>query len=129
MALIKYRLAVKRSNRGLGLFTLQRIPAGKRIIEFVGTIIINEEVKTKGGRYLFGLDDGYAIDGSSRRNTARYINHSCEPNAEAFISGRHIWIWSRRTLEAREEITIDYAPEYFEEFIGSDGCKCERCAA
>jgi SET domain-containing protein len=127
MGLKKYRLKVQRTTRGLGLFTLQAIPTGKRIIEYKGHVITGEEVKTKGGRYLFEIDKNHAIDGSSRRNLARYINHSCEPNAEAYISVRRIWIWSRKALEAGEEITIDYGKEYVEEFIKPEGCKCEPC--
>ena len=77
------RLAVKRTATGLGLFTLKRIPAGRRVIEYTGTLITNEEADEKGGKYLFGLDDKYTLDGSPRSNTARYINHSCAPNADS----------------------------------------------
>ena len=127
MGLKNYLFQVRRTNRGLGLFTVQTIPAGKRIIEFKGKVITSEEVRTKGGRYLFELDENHAIDGSSRQNLARYINHSCEPNAEAYISGRRIWIWSRSPLAAGEEITIDYGEEYVNEFIRPKGCKCKPC--
>jgi SET domain-containing protein len=85
-------------------------------------------VKTRGGGYLFELDENYAIDGSSRQNLARYINHSCEPNSEAYISGKRIRIWSKQALAAGEEMTIDYGEEYVKEFIKPKGCKCEPCA-
>ena len=127
MGLKNYRLKVQRATRGLGLFTLQTIPAGKRIIEYKGPVIARDEVKTKRGRYLFALDERRAIDGSSRQNPARYINHSCEPNAEAYISGRRIWIWSKQALAPGEELTIDYGEEYFKEFIKPQGCKCDTC--
>lgn len=129
MGLKKYRLNVRRTTRGLGLFTLQTIPAGKRIIEYKGPIITGEEVKTKGGRYLFELDEEHAIDGSSRQNLARYINHSCEPNSEAYISGKRIWIWSKQAIGAGEELTIDYGEEYVKEFIEPNGCRCKLCTS
>src|SRR5436853_5047273 len=103
----KLNLAVKRTMTGLGLFTLVPIPKGRRIIEYTGPIVTAEEATQRGGKYYFELDDKHMIDGSSRSNKARYLNHSCRPNAKAYISGRRIWIWSLRRLKAGEEITID----------------------
>src|SRR5438034_966529 len=60
-------------------------------------------------------------------NIARYINHSCRPNAEAVISGRRVWIWSRKKIKAGEEITYDYGAEYFEGVIEPIGCQCQKC--
>jgi uncharacterized protein len=120
-------LAVKRSATGLGLFTLQHIPANKRIIEYIGPIISAEEADRRGGKYLFELDEKRAIDGSSRSNTARYINHACRPNAKAYTSGRRIWIWSLKNIKAGEEITIDYGKEYLDAHIKH--CKCQKCEA
>lgn len=127
MAVNKEALKVKRSVTGLGLFALQAIPRGRRIIEYVGPVISDEESDRKGGKYLFDLGDGRAIDGGARDNLARYINHSCQPNAEAFITGRKIWIWSKSAISAGEEITIHYGRAYYEEFIRPVGCKCPAC--
>jgi SET domain-containing protein len=120
-----YRLAVKRTLTGLGLFTLEPIPADKRIIEYLGPVISAEEADRRGGKYLFELDEKRAIDGSSRSNTARYINHSCRPNAKGYTSGRRIWIWSLRAIKAGEELTIDYGKEYLDEHIKR--CRCAKC--
>ena len=117
--------AIKRTKTGLGLFALRPIAKGKRIIEYLGEIITNEEADRRGGKYLFELDEKRAIDGSSRSNTARYINHSCQPNAKGYTTGRRIWVWSLRAIEAGEEITIDYGKEYLDEHIKR--CKCESC--
>ena len=125
---LKPLLAVKRTTIGLGLFTLRRIPADRRIVEYVGPIISRQGRAVRGGKYLFELEDKRAIDGSSRGNIARYINHSCLPNAEAWASGDLIWIWSQRAIEPEEEITVDYGEEYVEEFIRPGGCKCATCA-
>lgn len=122
------KLTVKRTATGLGLFALQPIAAGKRIIEYTGPLISNEEVERSRGRYFFGVNSRWSIDGSPRSNLARYINHSCSPNAEAIISGRRVWIWSRKKIKAGEEITYNYGKEYFEDLIKPKGCKCQRCA-
>ena len=119
-------LIVRRTKTGLGLFTLRAIPRGRRIIEYFGPVITTEEADRKGGKYLFELDDDHAIDGSDRRNTARYINHSCRPNAKGYTSGRRIWIWSLRAIKSGEQITINYGREYLDEHIKQ--CMCDRCA-
>ena len=123
------RLTIKRTETGLGLFTLEAIPAGRRIIEYVGPIVTSEEVDRRGGKYFFEIDENFAIDGSPRTNLARYINHSCRPNAEAFVSGRRIWIWSKKRIKAGEQITINYGKSYFDDHIRPVGCKCEKCLA
>lgn len=121
------RFAVRRSRTGLGLFALENIPARKRIIEYTGPLIANEEVEKRRGRYFFGVNSKWSIDGSPRSNTARYINHSCAPNAEAIVSGRRVWIWSKKRIKAGEEITYDYGQEYFEDYIRPAGCRCAKC--
>ena len=121
--------AVKRTVTGLGLFALKPIPKGTRIIEYLGPLISNEEVeRRKTGKYFFGINTKWSVDGSARSNTARYINHSCRPNAEAFVTtGYRIWIWSKRNIKAGEEITYDYGKEYFDDLIKPRGCKCVKC--
>lgn len=84
---------VRRTETGLGLFAIKPIPKAKRIIEYTGPRIANEKVEKNYGKYFFGVNTRWSIDGSARSNTARYINHSCKPNAEAVISGGRIWIW------------------------------------
>ncbi|MCA1612916.1 MAG: SET domain-containing protein-lysine N-methyltransferase [Acidobacteria bacterium] len=124
----KLKYAVKRSATGLGLFALESIPAGRRIIEYTGPLVLNAEVEKRRGKYFFGVNSKWAIDGSPRSNTARYINHSCRPNAETFVSGRRVWVWSKRRIGAGEEITYDYGREYFDDHIKPVGCKCVKCA-
>lgn len=118
---------VRRTRTGLGLFATQPISKGKRIIEYTGPRIANGEVEKSNGKYFFGLNTRWSIDGSPRSNTARYINHSCKPNAEAIISRGRIWIWSRKKIRPGEEITYNYGKEYFDDIIRPIGCKCEKC--
>lgn len=116
---------IKRTKTGLGLFTLRPIKTGQRIIEYVGTIITNEEADRRGGKYLFELDEKRSIDGRARSNTARYINHSCRPNAEGLTTGSRIWIWAKRDIKAGEELTLNYGKEYLDMHIKR--CMCEKC--
>lgn len=120
-------LVVKRTATGLGLFTLRDVPPGRRIIEYIGPLVTAEEVARRRGKYFFEINDDYAIDGSPRSNTARYINHSCLPNAEAFVTGKRVWIWSKLEIKSGEEITLDYGEAYFNDYIRPKGCKCVKC--
>jgi SET domain-containing protein len=121
------KFAVKRTATGLGLFTIEPIPRGKRIIEYKGPIVSAEEAAVSNRKYFFDLDDKRAIDGSPRTNLARYINRSCRPNAKGYTTGQRIWIWSLKAIKAGEELTIDYGKDYLDAHIKK--CKCANCAA
>src|SRR5437762_14354710 len=120
---------IKRTATGLGLFAVKPIPAGKKIIEYTGPLVSDAEVERRPtAKYFFGVNSKWTIDGTPRSNTARYINHSCRPNCEALISGRRVWIWSKRNTKAGEDLSYDYGNEYFENIIKPRGCKCKKCA-
>ncbi len=121
------KFAVRRSRTGLGLFTLEEIEKGSNIIQYTGKIICNEEVERHRGKYLFTVDAKRTIDGSCRTNTARYVNHSCRPNSEAIIIQREIWFVAKRKIKPLEEITIHYGKAYFNDYIKTKGCKCNKC--
>ena len=125
----KPKYAIKRTATGLGLIALEPIPYDKRIIEYIGPVLTHEEADKKGGKYLMTIDEKYVIDGSPRSNVARYINHSCRPNARAYRSGARVWIWSLREIKPGEEITYHYGKEYFDDHIKPIGCRCTKCAS
>ena len=113
---------------GLGLKTKIPFKKGDFIIEYIGTKRLNKDIEYHTGKYLFEIDDKYTIDGSPRWNLARYINHSCRPNAEVEISkDDRILIEAIKNIKEGEEITYDYGKEYFNEFIKPIGCKCVKC--
>ncbi len=120
---------VARSRTGLGLFATEPIRKGKFIIEYWGKRVLWKEVEDEDqNRYFFDLNTRWAIDGADRRNTARYINHSCKPNAEPYEVKGKIKIYARRMIQPGEEITYDYGKEYFEQFLEPVGCRCAGCA-
>lgn len=114
---------------GLGLFALEPIPRGAFIIEYVGEVISTEEGDRRAAtnRYIFAVDEVHDIDGSPRWNLARYINHSCRPNADAEEIGGRVFIRAKRNIMLGEEITYDYGKEYFNDFIATAGCRCPKC--
>jgi SET domain-containing protein len=68
---------------GQGPFAAQDIRKGTRIIQDIGEKISSRERARRlaaDNAYIFHLTYRYAIDGQTLDNTARYINHSCDPN-------------------------------------------------
>ena len=118
---------VGRSRTGLGLYATEPIRRGKFIIEYWGKLVRWDDVDNLQSKYLFDLNKRWAIDGAPRRNTARYVNHSCKPNAEPYGVKGKIKIYARRNIAPGEEITYDYGKEYFDEFLAPIGCQCEAC--
>ncbi len=125
---------VGRAKTGLGLFATEAIRKGQTIVEYRGRRISAEqawEIERKGqNRYLFEINKQWTIDGASRRNLGRYINHACKPNAEAVLrrTGKLEFAASRR-IEPGEEITIDYGEDYFDLLLAPKGCRCMACAS
>lgn len=120
---------VKRSTAGLGLFANTTFKRGDFIIEYTGESISHEEADRRGGKYLFILSDTVVFDGKGRENTARYINHSCKPNAEAETDedAGLIRISAKKTILPGDEITYDYGKDYVAAYIKPHGCRCSAC--
>jgi SET domain-containing protein len=122
-----YRLAVKRSRTGRGLFALEPIPRGACIIEYTGRTITDEEWVKSRSRYLFKVTKKKTIDGWDKANTARYINHSCRPNCEIDIHKARVFVMAKRAIKPGEELAYSYGDEYFEQILKPIGCKCLKC--
>jgi SET domain-containing protein len=108
-----------RSKTGLGMFATRPIKRGAYIATYRGRVISDEEAErreARGARYMFELTKKKTIDGSPRWNIARYINHSCKPNAKPVGRKGGIVIVADRRIAPEEEITYDYG-----------GCKCDAC--
>ncbi len=110
--------------KGKGLYALQDFEFGEYLLDYTGEKITTKLADTLDTKYLFELDDEWTIDGEGESNTARYINHSCDPNVEAEVVGDRILIHAARDIERGEELLIDYGDEYFDEFIRPYGCMC-----
>lgn len=106
---------------GRGVFAARRIRKGTRILEYKGERIDNDEADRRYDdsrmkrhhTFLFTLDRNTVIDGatSAGGGDASFINHSCDPNCEAIITGKKIFIHARRTIEPGEELAYDYQYE------------------
>jgi uncharacterized protein len=121
-------LRIARARAGLGLFARVPIRKGQFILRYNGRKIRTDTADDLDTRYLFEINTRCTIDGATRRNTARYINHSCRPNAEVYFVKHVIKIRAIKNIKPGDEITYHYGRNYFTAFIKPVGCKCPPCA-
>jgi hypothetical protein len=124
---------VGRAYTGLGLFATRVIKRASYIATYRGPILTAEEAEERlerqGAKYLFELTKKLTIDGSPRWNVARYMNHSCWPNAKSVINTKEkkITFVALRDIQPGEEITYNYGTEYYKYFLDNGGCLCAGC--
>src|SRR5258708_23173088 len=122
---------VGRSPTGLGLFATKSIKKGTKIIRYFGPLLDSKKKKDDAieNKYLFELNNRWTIDGSVRKNVARYINHACKPNAESDGKPRKrkVFIRAIKNISPGEEINYDYGTDYFKAYLKPIGCKCVAC--
>jgi hypothetical protein len=122
---------VGRSRTGLGLFATKKIKKGTKIIRYFGPLLDSRKKKDDAieNKYLFELNNRWTIDGSVRKNIARYVNHACKPNAESDVRPRKrkVFIRAIKNIEPGDEINYDYGTDYFKAYLKPIGCKCVAC--
>lgn len=112
------RIQVRKSGvHGKGVYALQPIARGERIIEYKGEVISWPEALRRhphdpadpNHTFYFSLDDGtHVIDAGVGGNAARWINHACEPNCQAEEVQGRVYIKALRKLKPGEELFYDY---------------------
>jgi SET domain-containing protein len=116
---------LKSPIHGLGCFATVPFLQGMWIAEYTGERITREEAMRRmgkpGGTRISELDDNWYIDGMVDGNQSQYMNHSCDPNADALVVGSTMVIFALRKIQPGEEITIDYLNSFEQ-----DGSVC-RC--
>ena len=118
------KIATRKSAiHGNGMFAVAPIKKGERLIEYRGELRTHAQVDAdeggdveSGHTFLFTLNDEYVIDGARGGNSARWINHSCNPNCEALIEEAEgddrtkdkVFIEAIRAIKPGEELTYNY---------------------
>lgn len=111
----------KTEKKGYGLIATDFIPPGQFIMEYVGEVLnskqfekrANDYSKQMNAHYYFmALSSDCVIDATKKGNISRFINHSCDPNAETqkwTVNGElRIGFFSKKQIMPDEEITFDY---------------------
>ncbi|XP_030292441.1 histone-lysine N-methyltransferase EHMT1 isoform X2 [Sparus aurata] len=125
------------SKKGWGVRTLQDIPQGTFVCEYVGEIISEAEAEMRqNDAYLFSLDDKpqdlYCIDARFYGNISRFLNHMCDPNLFAcrvFTTHQdlrfpHIAFFASESIMAGEELGFDYGDHFWEVKSKLFSCEC-----
>jgi SET domain-containing protein len=110
------RFTVRKSPvHGRGVFALRPLRAGEILVEYKGKRIRwRQAVRAhlaegvSGHTFFFGLSDGKVIDGAQGGNSARWLNHACDANCEAFEVDGRVYIEVARDVGRGEELFIDY---------------------
>ena len=102
-------ISVRKTRVGRGVFATQSFRKNQVIGQMRGSVVATDD-----------FDPDYAVD-LGRRGVLdpwapfRYLNHSCEPNAQLVMyratrgSEPTMWVEALRTIRPGEQITIDYA--------------------
>lgn len=111
----------KTAKKGWGLRAMQPLAAGAFIMEYVGEVLGPKDFRNRVKRYarddrehhfFMALKADEIIDATTKGNITRFINHSCDPNAETqkwTVNGElRIGFFTSRNIQAGEEITFDY---------------------
>ena len=106
---------------------------GDFIIEYVGEVIDPREFRRRAKEYardknrhfyFMALKSDAIIDATQKGNISRFINHSCDPNAETqkwTVNGDlRVGFFINKALRAGEEITFDYQFQRY-------GKEAQRC--
>ena len=102
---MKLYKVLKSKIDNLGLYAAKDIKKGTQIIEYKGKVITRREAEenpkydNEKAIYLFNLNKRYDLDGDFKFNTARLINHSCDPNCEVTGSGLKVWVYSVKDIK------------------------------
>ena len=112
-----------------GLSATIYIKKGQRIIQYKGKKVSLHKTETDPKYdndkpiYLFTLSKRYDLDGDFKFNTARLINHSCDPNCEVMDYKKQLWVFAMRDIKQNEELTYDYGFSFdkdYKQYV----CKC-----
>jgi len=102
----KLKVSVAPSFAGSGVFAAGEFKRGDVIGEVFGRVVAGP-----GDCYAIELDDIHTLDPDA---PFRFLNHSCNPNAEFFTDHRkrdghyRMFVGARRKIRVGEELTIAY---------------------
>ena len=111
------RILVRRSGvHGKGVFAVAALTRKEVIIEYKGEVISWKEALRRhphdpsdpNHTFYFHIDDGNVIDAKVGGNSARWINHACQPNCEADQVNGRVFIKALRSIRPGEELFYDY---------------------
>ncbi len=123
--MVKKNIAIKTSKiHGNGVFAEKDISKGEVILDWRGSVQpLNrdqlESLPKSERKCVSFIDDKYIL----MKGPARFVNHSCKPNARG-ADGQDIAI---RRIKRGEEITVDYVAEKVPDLNLKCNCAASNC--
>ena len=130
----------KTEYKGVGLRAAAQIARDSFIMEYVGEVLDPQRFHKRAKKYsqndvkhfyFMALSTDYIIDATSKGNISRFINHSCDPNAETqkwTVDGElRVGFFSKRKIKLGEEITFDYKYERYGQQAQKCYCGANNC--
>lgn len=107
--------------KGIGLRAEVDLPENSFLMEYIGEVLNANMVRRRSREYhregnchvyFMMLQSNLRIDATRKGNISRFLNHSCNPNAEAqkwTVNGElRIGFFTIKKVKKGEELTIDY---------------------
>uniref|UniRef100_A0A8D8P4B3 [histone H3]-lysine(36) N-trimethyltransferase n=1 Tax=Culex pipiens TaxID=7175 RepID=A0A8D8P4B3_CULPI len=127
-------------KKGFGIQASTEIAPGEFIMEYVGEVLNSEQFderaelysKEKNKHYYFmALRSDAIIDATTKGNISRFINHSCDANAETqkwTVNGElRIGFFSTKYILPGEEVTFDYQFQRYGRKAQKCYCEADNC--
>ena len=126
--------------KGVGLRARSYIPKDTFIIEYVGEVIDTRLFEDRAKQYdkdqvqhfyFMALSEDQVVDATCKGNISRFINHSCDPNAETqkwTVNGElRVGFFTTRSIQSGEEVSYDYKYERYGNVAQKCYCGTSRC--
>lgn len=125
------QVQVKASHGGHGVFTLEAVAPGQRILEFIGPLcdrdaVVRAAAAGAGDGFLqIDRDTFFALSGGPDD----FVNHSCAPNGYLRFDADGVFLVARAAIAAGAELYFDYGvtqiafPFRFHCLCGAPNCR------
>jgi SET domain-containing protein len=118
-------VVVGSTRNGFGLFAARSYRPSETIMPIAGRVVDYRVLWKRGGRFMadcirYGpetyLDPGHG--------PARFVNHSCQPNAGITKIANRLFLFAATSIPARAEILFDYSTTIGDDDIWTMRCNC-----
>jgi hypothetical protein len=118
-------VTVRNARNGQGVFATRSYRPGQIILDVRGRIYNHRVLWRRGGTfadncYRFGPET-YLDPGES---AARYVNHSCAPNAAVGKQRNRLYLFAVERIATGDEIVFDYSTILGDDDIWTMRCNC-----
>ena len=130
----------KTDSKGVGLRARSNIPRDTFIMEYVGEVLDTRLFKKRAKQYardevkhfyFMALSKDQFVDATCKGNISRFINHSCDPNAETqkwTVNGEiRVGFFTTKNIRAGDEVCFDYKFERYGNVAQQCFCGAENC--